>query len=206
MACILHDASGPRLNRRELTGSPFSCPVRISGMRRCLAGRRPDRSQGRGNRHLEHWMAHVEGSGDQRAGAARAGNEGQGEPVLGGRVSRNHRPARAGWPGGAAGEAGASAYWSIQRPRRPTGSRCPTTARSRSRCGEGRAVHRPHGPGPSRRIRCGTHRRGRLTGASFFWTPSVLLPLGVGGVAGGWLLFQLSMGRIARDNGVDAGY
>lgn len=41
--------------------------------------------------------------------------------------------------------------------------------------------------------------------ASAFWMAAVLLPLGVGGVVGGWLLFERSMQRIARDNGVDAG-
>ncbi|OYQ36800.1 hypothetical protein CHU95_03245 [Niveispirillum lacus] len=40
---------------------------------------------------------------------------------------------------------------------------------------------------------------------SAFWMGSVLFPAGIGGVVGGWLLYQRSMERIARDNGVDLG-
>lgn len=40
--------------------------------------------------------------------------------------------------------------------------------------------------------------------AAFFWATSVLLPLGIGGVVGGWLLFQYSMERMSRDNRTDA--
>lgn len=29
--------------------------------------------------------------------------------------------------------------------------------------------------------------------ASIFWTPSVLLPLGIGGIVGAWLLFEIAM-------------
>lgn len=41
--------------------------------------------------------------------------------------------------------------------------------------------------------------------ASIFWMGSVLLPLGIAGIVGGWLLFELSMQRIAKDNGMDVG-
>lgn len=40
---------------------------------------------------------------------------------------------------------------------------------------------------------------------SAFWMGSVLLPAGIGGMVGGWLLYQRSMERIARDNGMDLG-
>lgn len=40
---------------------------------------------------------------------------------------------------------------------------------------------------------------------SAFWMGAVLLPAGIGGVVGGWLLYQRSMERIARDNGMDLG-
>lgn len=40
--------------------------------------------------------------------------------------------------------------------------------------------------------------------ASIFWMGSVLLPLGIAGIVGGWLLFEHSMQRIARENGMDA--
>ncbi len=36
--------------------------------------------------------------------------------------------------------------------------------------------------------------------ASIFWTPSVLLPLGIGGIVGAWLLFEVAMEEMARDN------
>lgn len=38
---------------------------------------------------------------------------------------------------------------------------------------------------------------------SIFWMTSLLLPLGIGGIVGGWLLSEHSMQRIARDNGMD---
>lgn len=38
--------------------------------------------------------------------------------------------------------------------------------------------------------------------ASIFWMTSVMLPLGIGALLGGWLLFEKSMERIARDNGM----
>ncbi|MFV3073144.1 hypothetical protein [Niveispirillum fermenti] len=41
--------------------------------------------------------------------------------------------------------------------------------------------------------------------ASIFWMGSVLLPLGIAGIVGGWLLFEHSMQHIARENGMDAG-
>ena len=40
--------------------------------------------------------------------------------------------------------------------------------------------------------------------ASVFWMTSVLLPLGIAGMVGGWLLIEMSMQRIARENGMDA--
>lgn len=39
--------------------------------------------------------------------------------------------------------------------------------------------------------------------ATAFWRPSVSLPLGIGGIVGAWWLFEQSMRRIARDNGID---
>ncbi|OYQ37039.1 hypothetical protein CHU95_02350 [Niveispirillum lacus] len=41
--------------------------------------------------------------------------------------------------------------------------------------------------------------------ASIFWMGSVPLPLGIAGIVGGWLLFELSMQRTAKDNGTDVG-
>lgn len=41
--------------------------------------------------------------------------------------------------------------------------------------------------------------------ASAFWMAEVFLPLGIGGVVGGWLIFERSMERIARDSETDAG-
>lgn len=41
--------------------------------------------------------------------------------------------------------------------------------------------------------------------ASAFWATSVFLPLGIGCLVGGWLLFQSAMERIDRDNGMDGG-
>ncbi|KPF82719.1 hypothetical protein IP70_19865 [alpha proteobacterium AAP38] len=41
--------------------------------------------------------------------------------------------------------------------------------------------------------------------ASAFWMTSVLLPLGIASIVGGWLLSELSMQRIAKDNGMDVG-
>jgi hypothetical protein len=40
--------------------------------------------------------------------------------------------------------------------------------------------------------------------ASIFWMTSVMLPLGIGALLGGWLLLEKSMERIARDNGMAA--
>lgn len=42
--------------------------------------------------------------------------------------------------------------------------------------------------------------------ASAFWMASVLLPLGIGAIAGGWLLFERLMRRIARENGMNTGH
>lgn len=36
--------------------------------------------------------------------------------------------------------------------------------------------------------------------SSIFWATSVLLPLGLGGLAGSWLLFELAMEQIMKDN------